>query len=133
VVLSHVPSCSPTSAAHGNFPPPQGARKSRIREKATRDPWCRRLDVQLDMTAAVCTAAYRAPELVAATMTLVCLDATCGPRRIAYGVAIDVWSYGAVLWEMLRGTPTWTVSRHRPARPGIREHDSLEGLATFRS
>ena len=85
--------------------PPQGARQSRIREKLTPEACLDAAAMQLDMSAAVSTAAYRAPELIAATMTPACVDDKHGPLRVAYGAAIDVWSYGAVLWEMLQGMP----------------------------
>ena len=65
-------------------PPPQGARKSRIREKATRDLWCRRIDVQLDMTAAVCTAAS-GPRARRGH------DDACVPRRQMRAPAHSLW------------------------------------------
>ena len=51
------------------------------------------------MTALVCTSWYRAPEL------LVRLDAREAYTQIRYGMSIDVWSYGAVVYEMLAGEP----------------------------
>ena len=58
------------------------------------------------MTAYVCTAWYRASELLAATATPHELDA---PHRscpkVEYGMSFDVWSYGAVVYETLAGEP----------------------------
>jgi serine/threonine protein kinase len=88
------------------MPPLAGARH-RIRGKEACDPWQRHLRVELPaMTALVATAWYRAPEFLHATMTPTCLDAvSADPQRCGYGAPMDVWSYGAVLWEMLEGRP----------------------------
>ena len=58
------------------------------------------------MTPLVCTAWYRAPELLPATVTAEALDMVAEPRGWEkYGAAVDVWSFGAVLCELLTGQP----------------------------
>jgi len=58
------------------------------------------------MTTHVCTSWYRAPELLVATATLDQLDAYLDTEKTtSYGMSLDVWSYGAVVYEMLEGTP----------------------------
>jgi len=88
------------------MPAPSRVTGQRIRAKQACDPWRRRLQDELPaMTARVATAWYRAPELLGATMTPTSLDAVSATERCGYGAPIDVWSYGAVLWEMLEGRP----------------------------
>ena len=55
------------------------------------------------MTARVCTAWYRAPELLAETASADRLEKSEDGPAIKYGVAVDIWSYGAVVYEMLAG------------------------------
>ena len=59
------------------------------------------------MIARVCTAWYRAPELVVGTVSEMSmdLDAPAMERCRAYGVALDVWSHEAAVCEMLAGRP----------------------------
>ena len=58
------------------------------------------------MTPLVCIAPYRAPELLPATVTAEALDMIAEPRGgEKYGAAVDVWSFGAVLCELLTGQP----------------------------
>ena len=55
------------------------------------------------MTPGVCTAWYRAPEVLSGSATADLLDKPMdSPQElIAYGAAMDVWSYGAVVYELL--------------------------------
>ena len=57
------------------------------------------------MTPTVCTAWYRAPEVLSGSATADVLDkpAEDTEEAIAYGAAMDVWSYGAVVYELLTG------------------------------
>ncbi len=90
----------------------EGACRTRIREKSARDPWLRSLQSDFCMTANVCTAWYRAPELAVGSVSHDGLDMTpTGRQRCVYGAPVDVWSYGAVVYEMLVGKPlarAWT-------------------------
>ena len=63
--------------------------------------------VTAPMTTHVCTSWYRAPEVLVATTTPDLLDAyvTDAKEKIKYGMSMDVWSYGAVVYEMLAGKP----------------------------
>eukprot|EP00974_Lingulodinium_polyedra_P002643 248433-Lingulodinium_polyedra.AAC.1 len=65
--------------------------------------WC--LDAQQKvkpMTAMVCTAWYRPPELWAVTMDDHDLDQDI-QEAVPYGSSLDVWSFGAVVYEVLSG------------------------------
>ena len=57
----------------------------------------------MPMTAMVCTAWYRPPELWAVTMDDQCVDFDSHNNLMPYGPSLDVWSYGAVVYETLRG------------------------------
>ena len=64
------------------------------------------LDRQFMMTPGVCTAWYRAPELLSDSTTAELLDkpgAGDSKPTVGYGAAMDVWSYGAVVYELLTG------------------------------
>ena len=62
------------------------------------------LERQFDMTAHVCTAWYRAPELLVATSSVQRLDRQTEPGATqCYGASVDVWSFGAVVYELLSG------------------------------
>ena len=62
------------------------------------------LERQFDMTAHVCTAWYRAPELLVATSSVNRLDRETEPGATQlYGASVDVWSFGAVVYELLSG------------------------------
>ena len=54
------------------------------------------------MTAMVCTAWYRPPELWAVTMDDHDLDQDI-EEAVPYGTSLDVWSFGAVVYEVLAG------------------------------
>ena len=72
--------------------------RSRLKKPAGR--------IALPMTACVCTAWYRAPELIVVTFTPGRLDAhLMDEQKVMYGMGLDVWSYGAVVYEMLAGKP----------------------------
>ena len=60
---------------------------------------------QHPMTPGVCTAWYRAPELLSESATAKLLDKPLHESLppVAYGAAMDVWSYGAVVFELLTG------------------------------
>ena len=58
------------------------------------------------MTAKVCTAWYRPPELWAGTMDDHVIDADASPNEVEttpYGPSLDVWSFGAVVFEAVSG------------------------------
>ena len=56
------------------------------------------------MTAHVCTAWYRAPELLVATSSVNRLDRETEPGATQlYGASVDAWSFGAVVYELLSG------------------------------
>ena len=58
------------------------------------------------MAAHVCMSWCRAPELPAATVTPGELDAHHRPYvKFECGMSLDVWSYGAVVYEILAGKP----------------------------
>ena len=62
------------------------------------------LEREFDMTALVCTAWYRAPELLNNIVTAGRVDRVDDRDQLTmYGAAVDVWSYGAVMYEMLAG------------------------------
>ena len=55
------------------------------------------------MTAMVCTAWYRPPELWAVTMDDHDVDQDFDEETTPYGSSLDVWSFGAVVYEALSG------------------------------
>ena len=55
------------------------------------------------MTAMVCTAWYRPPELWAVTMDDHDVDQAFDEETTPYGPSLDVWSFGAVVYETLSG------------------------------
>ena len=58
------------------------------------------------MTAKVCTAWYRPPELWAGTMDDHVIDADQhfdDEETTPYGSSLDVWSFGAIVYEVLSG------------------------------
>ena len=65
----------------------------------------RSMEHQFDMTARVSTAFWRAPELIRNSSTADQVDGVVGSDELEelalYGVQIDVWSYGATVYEML--------------------------------
>ena len=57
------------------------------------------------MTAHTCTSWYRAPELIVVCSSVDHLDVSPEEGVHEYGLPVDVWSYGAVVYEMLAGKP----------------------------
>ena len=57
------------------------------------------------MTARVCTSWYRAPEIIVASSSVDRLDVSPTEEDCTYGLPIDLWSYVAVVYEMLAGKP----------------------------
>jgi len=57
------------------------------------------------MSAQMVTANYRAPELIAVTMTPELVNAHSRASTTWYGAGVDVWAYGATVYEMLLGGP----------------------------
>ena len=57
------------------------------------------------MTPGVCTAWYRAPELLSESMTPMLLDRPQDEHAplVKYGAPMDVWSYGVAVYELLIG------------------------------
>ena len=55
------------------------------------------------MTAMVCTAWYRPPELWALTMGENDVGPALGKETTPYGFSLDVWSFGAFAYEALSG------------------------------
>ena len=88
----------------------QPPRPRRHREKTTVPEAPDPLSAQPAMSPLVCTAWYRAPELIVWTMTPAAVDVRCHdargvPKLVPYGRAVDVWSFGCVVGELLRGAP----------------------------
>ena len=78
------------------------ARSLPLQSKALPEPKAH----QWIMSARVCTATYRAPELFPSSMSPRRVDVTMPDKdeqRCLYGPAADVWSYGAVVYELLLG------------------------------
>ena len=78
------------------------------------------------MTAKVCTAWYRPPELWAGTMDDHVVDADASSDDVEttpYGPSLDVWSFGAVVYEALSGE---TLARR--ARNGAEMVQALEDV-----
>ena len=78
------------------------------------------------MTAKVCTAWYRPPELWAGTMDDHVIDADASSDDVEttpYGPSLDVWSFGAVVYEALSGE---TLARR--ARNGAEMVQALEDV-----
>jgi len=60
------------------------------------------------MTKAVCTAWYRAPELLVHTggvNTLEVYTSNEGDRLCPYGLGVDIWAFGLVAYELIMGKP----------------------------
>ena len=74
------------------------------------------------MTAMVCTAWYRPPELWAVTMDEHDLDQDI-EEAAPYGTSLDVWSFGAVVYEVLAGE---TLARR--ARNGAKMAQAVAGV-----
>ena len=85
------------------LPEANPAKRFRITGKSQRNQVGRLMDRAFHMTARVCTFWYRAPELMAYNVDKAGDDA--GPNACRYGTPVDVWSYGAVVYEMLLGKP----------------------------
>ena len=69
-----------------------------------RRPW----HVDSCMTKRVCTAWYRAPELLVHTGGVDSLDVDSSgysDPECSYGLPVDVWSFGSVVYELLAGKP----------------------------
>ena len=83
------------------LPDANPAKRIRIKQKGPRDHAGRDVRGAFSMTARVCTLWYRAPEILAYHLS----DEDSGPHACRYGTPADVWSYGAVVYEMLLGKP----------------------------
>jgi len=82
---------------------PFPAKRRRITGKSQRDAVGRTMFAAYPMTARVCTFWYRAPELMAYNLDRDGEDS--GAHACRYGTPADVWSYGAVVYEILLGKP----------------------------
>ena len=80
--------------------PSEDVAPRRVRKKRPQRP-----AEEFAMTARMCTSWYRAPELIAACSSVDHLDVSPAEKLCGYGLPVDAWSYGAVVYEMLAGKP----------------------------